>query len=69
MQRYLTVREVCERTTIGQSKLYEIMAAGELPYIKVDDRRMIGESDLENFMQARRSTPAPRQLEFAATRR
>jgi excisionase family DNA binding protein len=45
-----SVDEVIEVTTIGRSKLYELMASGELESVQVGRRRLIPAEALRRFM-------------------
>lgn len=51
--RPLTVRihEACRLTGIGRSKLYELIAAGEIEVIKIGVITLIPVSGLERFLQ------------------
>jgi excisionase family DNA binding protein len=57
MPRPLTVRvrEACRLTGIGRSKLYELIAAGEIEIVKVGTITLIPTSSLERFVEARRT--------------
>ena len=48
------VREACRLTGIGRSKLYELIAAGEIEIIKVGTITLIPVVGLERFLQLRR---------------
>ncbi|MET8505466.1 helix-turn-helix domain-containing protein [Streptomyces sp. NPDC004787] len=45
----LTVDAAAEALSFGRSTVYELMAAGVLPYVKVGRARRIRRSDLEAF--------------------
>jgi excisionase family DNA binding protein len=45
------VREACRLTGIGRSKLYELIAAGEIEIIKVGTITLIPVSSLERFLK------------------
>lgn len=51
----LTVRisEACRLTGIGRSKLYELIAAGEIQVIKVGAITLVPMASLRMFLQAR----------------
>jgi excisionase family DNA binding protein len=53
----LTVRvgEACRLTGIGRSKLYELMAAGEIEIIKVGRITLLPLTALEQFLEKRRN--------------
>ena len=48
------VREACRLTGIGRSKLYELIAAGEIEIVKVGTITLIPVAVLERFLQQRR---------------
>ena len=48
------VREACRLTGIGRSKLYELIAAGEIEIIKVGTITLIPTATLGRFLNARR---------------
>lgn len=45
-----SVDEAIEATTVGRSKLYELMASGELESVQVGRRRLIPADALRRFM-------------------
>jgi excisionase family DNA binding protein len=47
------VREACRLMGIGRSKLYELIAAGEIQIIKVDSITLIPVAGLQEFLQQR----------------
>ena len=47
------VREACRLTGIGRSKLYELMAAGEIRIIKVGSITLIPFAGLRQFLEQR----------------
>jgi excisionase family DNA binding protein len=47
------VPEACRLTGIGRSKLYELIAAGELPIIKVGSITLIPFAGLQEFLTDR----------------
>jgi len=47
------VREACRLTGIGRSKLYELIAAGELRIIKVGSITLIPLAGLQQFLEQR----------------
>lgn len=49
------VREASRLTGIGRSKLYDLIAAGEIEIIKVGTITLIPVSALDSFIQKRRS--------------
>jgi excisionase family DNA binding protein len=48
------VREACRLTGIGRSKLYELIAAGEIEIIKVGTITLIPRGSLQNFIELRK---------------
>jgi excisionase family DNA binding protein len=49
------VREACRLTGIGRSKLYELIAAGEIEIVKVGAMTLIPVTSLEGFLDRKRS--------------
>ena len=49
------IREACRLTGIGRSKLYELIAAGEIDIIKVGTITLIPTESLESFFELRRN--------------
>lgn len=49
------VREACRLTGIGRSKLYELIAAGEIEIIKVGTITLIPTGSLDSFVELRRN--------------
>jgi excisionase family DNA binding protein len=47
------VREACRLTGIGRSKLYELIAAGEIEVIKVGTITLLPVAGLERFLKQR----------------
>ena len=54
----VSVRRATELTGLGRSTLYELMAAGELPYVLVRGRRLLIVDDLAALLQRLRSGPS-----------
>lgn len=48
------VREACRITGIGRSKLYELIAAGEIEIVKVGSITLIPTESLRRFVDGRR---------------
>ena len=48
------IRDACRMTGIGRSKLYELIAAGEIEIIKVGAITLIPTAALEHFIERRR---------------
>lgn len=49
------IREACRLTGIGRSKLYELIAAGEIEIIKVGAITLIPTQSLQSFVELRRN--------------
>jgi excisionase family DNA binding protein len=49
----LTVADVCTRTKLGKSKVFEFIASGELESLKLDGARRITEEQLADFIARR----------------
>lgn len=49
----LTVAEVCQRLKIGKSKLFELLATGEIGSLKIDGSRRFTEGQVAEFIQSR----------------
>lgn len=50
------IREACRLTGIGRSKLYELIAAGEIEVIKVGTITLVPTRSLQNFVELRRNS-------------
>lgn len=48
------VRDACRMTGIGRSKLYELIAAGEIEIVKVGTITLISTAVLERFIERRK---------------
>lgn len=48
------IKEVCRMTGIGRSKLYELIAAGDIEVIKVGSMTLVPVDALRTFLEARR---------------
>ncbi len=51
MKLSLSIREVCNFTGIGQTKIYEAINKGLLPAKKYGRRTIILKPDLDNFLE------------------
>ncbi len=51
MTRLLKVTEVCERLALSRSEVYELLASGELPSVKLGRARRIADDDLEEYIR------------------
>lgn len=49
------IREACRLTGIGRSKLYELIAAGDIEVIKVGAITLIPTESLQRFVELRRN--------------
>jgi excisionase family DNA binding protein len=47
------IREACRLTGIGRSKLYELIAAGEIEIVKVGTITLIPVQSLQSFLEVR----------------
>ena len=52
------IRQACEATGLGRSKLYQEISEGRLPVFKVGSRTLIAASDLEAWLNAYRNHAA-----------
>jgi excisionase family DNA binding protein len=53
MDRLLRIPEVCERLNHGRTRVYQLLASGQLPSVVVGPRaRRVRESDLERFISS-----------------
>jgi excisionase family DNA binding protein len=48
------VKEACRLTGIGRSKLYELIATGDIEIVKVGAITLIPTTSLERFLELRR---------------
>ena len=48
------IKEACRMTGIGRSKLYELIAAGDIEVIKVGSMTLVPVDALREFLEARR---------------
>lgn len=56
-----SVEDVIARTSLGRSKVYELLASGELGSVKVGRRRLIPARSLDEFVERLRAgSGAPR---------
>jgi excisionase family DNA binding protein len=57
----LTVVDAARHLRISRSKVYELLASGELPSVRIGRNRRITMADLADFVEnhLERSTPAP----------
>lgn len=46
-----TIPDALDQLGIGRSTLYELMASGEIPTVKIGSRTLIAHDDLESFVE------------------
>jgi excisionase family DNA binding protein len=51
-----TIDEACEATSLGRTKLYELIGAGHVATTTVGRRRLVMVSGLLSFLEANKST-------------
>ena len=51
----LTVADVCKRLQMGKSKVFELIASGELESLKIDAARRVTEEQLADFIARRQA--------------
>jgi excisionase family DNA binding protein len=49
----LTVADVCTRLSLGKSKIFELIARGELESLKIDSARRFTEQQVADFIERR----------------
>jgi excisionase family DNA binding protein len=49
----LTVAEVCQRLKLGKSKVFELIATGQLKSLKIDGARRFTEGQVDDFIARR----------------
>ena len=47
----LKVPEACARLSVGRSKLYELIASGQLPVARIGSAVRIAQADLERYVE------------------
>lgn len=45
-----SVSTACQLVGLGRTKFYELLAAGEIPTIRIGSRRLIRDADLVGFL-------------------
>ena len=55
MVRLVTIATAADWLGLSRSKLYELLAAGELPTVRIGRSRRIAVTDLEAFIDRRRT--------------
>lgn len=53
------IRRAVELTGIGRSKIYELIAAGEIDVVKVGSSTLVIFASLKAFVERRRGPPSP----------
>jgi excisionase family DNA binding protein len=51
-QGFMSVREAAKFSSVSRSRLYELMAAGQLPYAQLGARRMVPKAGLLELMRS-----------------
>jgi excisionase family DNA binding protein len=51
--RLLKIGDVCDRMQMGKSKVFELLATGQLESLKIDGARRITEAQLAEFIERR----------------
>jgi excisionase family DNA binding protein len=54
----LSVREAAEMLGIGHAMVYKLLAAGQLPSVRIGGRRLFDPADLDRFIDERREPAA-----------
>lgn len=54
--RLLKVSDVCERLQLGKSKVFELLATGQLESLKIDGARRISERAVDDFIARREAS-------------
>ena len=52
------IRQACEATGLGRSKLYQEISEGKLPVFKVGSRTLIAADDLSAWLESYKQTHA-----------
>jgi excisionase family DNA binding protein len=52
------IPDACRRIGIGRTTIYELISAGELRVIKLGNRTLIPESELQRFIETRLAAAA-----------
>jgi hypothetical protein len=55
MEKLLKVPDVKERLQLGKSKVFELLATGELESLKIDGARRVTEEALADFIKRRQA--------------
>ena len=58
MERLLRVRDVVERTGLSRSKVYELIARGEIPSTAIGRTRRVREIALDDWIRAQAGVTA-----------
>lgn len=54
--RFMRAYDIIRETGMGKSKVYDLLASGELPSIQIGKVRLIAVDDFERFIAERRGT-------------
>lgn len=54
-QKLLKVADVVRRLQLGKTKIYELIATGELEAVKIGDARRVPEEAVDDFIAKRRA--------------
>lgn len=55
MKKLLKVTDVMERLQLGKSKVFELIATGQLEAIKIDGARRVTEEAVDDFIKRRQA--------------
>lgn len=58
MERYLRIADVAERTAMSRSKVYMLIARGDMPSVQILGNRRVLERELDEWMRAQAAKPA-----------
>jgi len=64
----VTVTEAADALGLSRSKVYELLAAGELPSVRIGRTRRIAVADLERFVERHRTPAADMTTPTTTTR-
>jgi excisionase family DNA binding protein len=55
----VSIKDFCQRYSLGRTKTYELIGNGELPVTKIGKKTLIRISDAETLLSKFSSNPAP----------
>jgi excisionase family DNA binding protein len=58
--RFMRAYDVIRETGMGKTKVYDLLASGELPSIQIGKVRLIAVEDFEHFIAERRGPAKPK---------